>query len=88
MVTFELNGTTPLTNRERELLEAGKKLPIVYDEDSPELTNGTGIYCRQKSETISWRALDPLCLPRNAEQGEKHGGRLPLDFGEIIGQSC
>ena len=38
MVTFELNGTTPLTNRERELLEAGKKLPIVYDEDSPELT--------------------------------------------------
>lgn len=39
MVTFELDGTAALTNRERELLEQAKKLPVVYDEDSPQMTD-------------------------------------------------
>ena len=39
MVTFELTGPAELTSRERELLAEAKKRPIVYDEDSPELTD-------------------------------------------------
>lgn len=39
MVVFELNNGSVLTNRERELLENAKKMPVVYDEDSPELSD-------------------------------------------------
>ena len=39
MVIFELDEDTVLTSAERKQLDAAKKLPIVYDEDSPELTN-------------------------------------------------
>ena len=39
MVTFELNETAALTNIEKKILAAAKELPIVYDDDSPELTD-------------------------------------------------
>ena len=39
MVIFELDEDTVLTSAERKQLDAAKKLPIVFDEDSPELTN-------------------------------------------------
>lgn len=38
MVTFEIDKTAGLTNKERNILAAAKELPIVYDDDSPELT--------------------------------------------------
>ena len=38
MVIFELDEDTVLTSAERKQLDAAKKLPIVYDEDSPELS--------------------------------------------------
>lgn len=38
VVTYELNGRAELTAAERKMLEDAKKLPVVYDEDSPELT--------------------------------------------------
>ncbi len=36
---FELNENAVLTEKEREQLEKAKNLPVVYDEDSPELTD-------------------------------------------------
>ncbi len=39
MVTFELDGNSPLTSGEKKLLAEAKQLPPVYDEDSPELTD-------------------------------------------------
>lgn len=39
MVTYELEKDAVLTNREKKLLAEAKKLPVVYDEDSPELTD-------------------------------------------------
>lgn len=39
MVTFKLTReNTTLTKTERQMVEEAKKLPIVYDDDSPELT--------------------------------------------------
>ena len=38
MVTFELNEGMKLSVEEKRTLEEAKKLPVVYDEDSPELT--------------------------------------------------
>ena len=37
MVNFELNGTEKMTEQERKELETARKLPVTYDEDSPEL---------------------------------------------------
>ena len=39
MVTFELESGSVLSDEERKLLAEAKKLPVVYDEDSPELTD-------------------------------------------------
>lgn len=38
-VTFKLTEeNSALTENEKRMLEKAKKLPVVYDEDSPELT--------------------------------------------------
>lgn len=39
MVTFELNHTAVLTNTEQQLITKAKELPVVNDEDSPEMTD-------------------------------------------------
>lgn len=39
MVTFELTETTVLTDDEKRMLKKAKELPVVYDADSPELTD-------------------------------------------------
>lgn len=39
MVAFELDGNAVLTDREKEMLAAAKELPVVYDDDSPKLTD-------------------------------------------------
>lgn len=38
MVTHELKGNEKLTEYEKSLIDKAKEMPIVYDEDSPELT--------------------------------------------------
>ena len=38
MVTFELDENTPLTDAQREEIARARKMPVVYDEDSPEMT--------------------------------------------------
>lgn len=38
-VTFKLTEeNSALTENEKKMLEKAKKLPVIYDEDSPELT--------------------------------------------------
>ncbi len=39
METFKLDESAVLTNQERGLLARARKLPVVYDEDSPEMTD-------------------------------------------------
>lgn len=39
MVTFKLTGENlTLTEDEKRMIEEAKKLPVVFDEDSPQLT--------------------------------------------------
>ena len=39
MVTFKLTGENlALTEKEKQMIEEAKKLPVVFDEDSPQLT--------------------------------------------------
>ena len=38
MVTFKLDADAKLTPPERKMISEARKLPVVYDDDSPELT--------------------------------------------------
>ena len=38
MVTYKLKGNEKITEHEKSMIEKAKEKPIVYDEDSPELT--------------------------------------------------
>lgn len=39
MENYRLEEAAVLTNEERSLLAHAKKLPVIYDEDSPEMTD-------------------------------------------------
>ena len=41
IVKCALKPNTPLTSEEAAMIEAAKKMPVVFDEDSPELTPET-----------------------------------------------
>ncbi len=38
IVTYKRDKNTPLTDEELEMLSKAEKMPVVYDEDSPEMT--------------------------------------------------
>ena len=38
MVTYELKKDAKLTDSEREALKKAKSMPVIYDDDSPEMT--------------------------------------------------
>ena len=38
MVTFELKENAELDEREKQMLARAKNVPIIFDDDSPELT--------------------------------------------------
>ena len=47
IVRCSLKPNTPLTAEEAAMIEAAKKMPIVFDDDSPELTPETRAAFRQ-----------------------------------------
>lgn len=54
MVTFKLTGENlALTEEEKRMIEEAKKLPVVFDEDSPQLTE------EMKKAFISARKAKP-----------------------------
>lgn len=55
MVTFELDEYAALTAEEKNILSAAKKLPVIYDEDSPELTDN------MEQAFIAARKAKPYC---------------------------
>lgn len=53
MVTFELAETTSvLTDGEKRMLEKAKELPVIYDDDSPELTGKL-----EQAFTAAWKRV-------------------------------
>jgi len=65
MVTYKLNGSSSLSNREREQLLQAEMLPVVYDEDSPELT------AEMEHAFIAARRAKPYCPPQKAITRDK-----------------
>ena len=84
MVTFESDGRAELTAAEKEMLAEAKKLPVVYDEDSPELTDEMEkafIAARKKKPFRG----EPLTLYVSSETLEKVKA-MGSDYISILGK--
>lgn len=84
MVTFELDGNAVLTSREKKLLAEAKKLPIVYDEDSPELTDDMEAAFIAARKAKPYRG-EPLTLYVSPATIEKVKG-MGADYIAILGK--
>ena len=84
MVTFELKEDAVLTAQERKMLAEAKNLPVVYDEDSPELTDDMEkafIAARKKKPFRG----EPLTLYVSSETLEKVKA-MGSDYTAILGK--
>ena len=84
MVTFELNQDSILSDEERKLLAEAKKLPVVYDEDSPELTDAMeqAFIAARKAKPFRGEPLTLYVSPTTLEKIKSMG----TDYITILGK--
>lgn len=75
MVTFELDHAAALTDEEMRQLEEAKKLPVVYDEDSPELTDDMekAFVAARKAKPYHGERLTVYVSPKTFEKVKNMG---------------
>lgn len=84
MVTFKLEGNAALTGAEKALLSEAKRLPAVYDDDSPALTDSMEQAFAAARRKKPYRG-EPLTLyvsPSTLEKAKNMGS----DYLTILGQ--
>lgn len=84
MVTFELEQGSVLSDKERKLLAEAKKLPVVYDEDSPELTDSMeqAFIAARKAKPFRGEPLTLYVSPATIEKVKSMG----TDYIAILGK--
>lgn len=84
MVTFELDQGSILSDEERKLLAKAKKLPVVYDEDSPELTDAMeqAFLAARKAKPFRGEPLTLYVSPATIEKVKSMG----TDYIAILGK--
>ena len=84
MVTYELKPGTKLTPDERKMLSDAKKLPVIYDDDSPEMTADMERAFIEARRKKPYRG-EPLTLYVSSETLEKAKG-LGEDYIALLGR--
>ena len=84
MVTYELKPGTKLTPDERKMLSDAKKLPVIYDDDSPEMTADMERAFIEARRKKPYRG-EPLTLYVSSETLEKAKG-LGEDYIALQGR--
>lgn len=84
MVNFKLDGTeTELTMEEQMLLQRAKGLPVVHDEDSPELSEDMErAFCVAREAKPYGEAITVYVSPDTAEKARSIGE----DYGAVLGR--
>lgn len=83
MVTFELKENTELDEREKQMLARAKNVPIVFDDDSPELTKEMEDELRQARKNKPYKK-EAVTLYVSTETIEK-ARSLGSDYISILG---
>lgn len=86
MVRYELNESRELTAAERQQLERAKALPVVYDEDSPELDEKmeAAFVAARKAKPYKGQPLTVYVSPDTAKEAERLGGDYRAIFGKLL----
>lgn len=86
MVTFELDGSAALTSGEKKLLSAAKQLPVVYDEDSPELTDDMekAFAAARKAKPFHGEPLTLYVSPATLEKVKSMGADYIAILGKLL----
>ena len=86
MVRYEPNEGRELTAAERQQLERAKVLPVVYDEDSPELDEKmeAAFVAARKVKPYTGQPLTVYVSPDTAKAAERLGGDYRAIFGKLL----
>lgn len=84
MVSFKLEQGTKITNEEKKMLEEAKKLPLIYDEDSPELTDEMekAFVEARKKKPYNAEPLTVYVSPATIKKAKTIGG----DYIDVLGR--
>lgn len=84
MVSYKLEQQSQLSNEEKQMLREAKKRPIVYDADSPELTDDMekAFIAARKEKPYG---VEPLTLYVSSETIEK-AKSIKGNYIEILGR--
>ena len=83
MVTFELKENTELDEQEKQMLSRAKNVPIVFDDDSPELTKEMEDELRQARKNKPYKK-EAVTLYVSTDTIEK-ARSLGSDYISILG---
>lgn len=85
-VRYELNEGRELTAAERQQLEHAKTLPVVYDEDSPELDENmeAAFIAARRAKPYKGQLLTVYVSPDTAKEAERLGGDYQAIFGKLL----
>lgn len=84
MVLYKLKQGAAVSNEEKEMLNEAKKLPVVYDEDSPELTDDMekAFIAARKRKPYKVEPLTVYVSPATIEKAKAIGG----DYADVLGR--
>lgn len=85
-VRYELNESRELTEAERQQLERAKALPVIYDEDSPELDEKmeAAFIAARKAKPYKGQPLTVYVSQDTAKEAERLGGDYRAVFGKLL----
>lgn len=85
-VRYELNESRELTATERQQLEHAKTLPVVYDEDSPELDENmeAAFIAARRAKPYKGQPLTVYVSPDTVKEAERLGGDYQAIFGKLL----
>ena len=86
MVAFDLKQGSVLSDEEKRLLAEAKKMPIVYDEDSPELTDAMeqAFIAARKAKPFRGEPLTLYVSPATIEKVKNMGADYIAILGKLL----
>lgn len=89
MVTYELKKDAKLTDSEREALKKAKSMPVIYDDDSPEMTREMeqAFIAARKKKPFSKEPLTLYVSRTTIEKAKSLGGDYIAILGHLLDQA-
>ncbi len=86
MVNYKVQPDTPLSDAEKRALAQAKQKPVVYDEDSPEMTDAMekAFILARKQKPFQGERLTLYVSADTAEKAKQLGDDYPVILGKLL----